>query len=197
MLVAHPGVNVTSVKELTDLARAQPGRFSYGSCGNGTPQHFAGELYRSMANINIAHIPYRGCAPALTDVLGGQVKIAMINGSLAAPYIKTGKLQGLAVTSRQRLRTASEVPTFDESGYKDFEMSTWYGMTAPRGVPARIVDKIYADTVNAMKDSDLRARLQASGVEEWLGPGAEMVKLFAADIPKYAALVKQANIKVD
>jgi len=197
MLVAHPGVNVTSIKELTELARAQPGKFSYGSCGNGTPQHFAGELYRSMANINMVHIPYRGCAPALTDVLGGQVTIAMINGSLAAPYVKAGKLQGLAMTSRQRFRAAPEVPTFDESGYKDFEMSTWYGMTAPRDVPKRIIDKIFADTVNAMKDSDLRARLEAAGVEEMLGSGAEMAKLFGVDIPKYAALIKQANIKVD
>lgn len=197
MLVAHPGVSVTSIRELTDLARAQPGRFSYGSCGNGTPQHFAGELYRSMANIKIVHIPYKGCAPALTDVLGGQVTIAMINGSLAAPYIKTGRLRGLAITSRQRSRAAPEVPTFDEAGYRDFEISTWYGMTAPQGVPKRIIDKIFADTMNAMKDSELRTRLEAAGVEEMLGSGAEMAKLFAVDIPKYAALVKQADIKVD
>ena len=197
MLVAHPGVNVTTVRELTDLARAHPGKFSYGSCGNGTPQHFAGELYRSLANVNIVHVPYRGCAPALTDVLGEQVTIAMINGSLAAPQVKSGKLRGLAMTSRQRSRAAPEVPTFAESGYKDFEMSTWYGMTAPRGVPRRITEKIFPDTMSAMKDPDLRARLQSSGVEEMLGSGADMTQLIAADVARYAVLVKQANIKVD
>ena len=197
MLVAHPGVNVTTVRELTDLARAHPGKFSYGSCGNGTPQHFAGELYRSLANVNIVHVPYRGCAPALTDVLGEQVTIAMINGSLAAPQVKSGKLRGLAMTSRQRSSAAPEVPTFAESGYKDFEMSTWYGMTAPRGVPRRITEKIFPDIMSAMKDPGLRARLQSSGVEEMLGSGAEMTKLIAADVARYAVLVKQANIKVD
>ena len=132
MLVAHPSVNVASVKELTDLARANPGKFSYGSCGSGTPQHFAAELYRSLANVNIVHVPYKGCAPALIDVLGGQIAIGMINGSLVAPHVKSGKLRGLAMTSRSRSRAAPDVPTFAEAGYKDFEMSSWYGMTAPQ-----------------------------------------------------------------
>jgi tripartite-type tricarboxylate transporter receptor subunit TctC len=101
------------------------------------------------------------------------------------------------MTSRSRSRAAPEVPTFDESGYKDFEMATWYGMTAPRGLPRRITEKVFADTMSAVKDPDLRARLQAAGVEEMLGSGAEMTKLFAADVSRYAGLVKQANIKVD
>jgi len=138
MLVAHPSVNITTVKDLTDLSRAHPGKFSYASCGTGTPQHFAGELYRSLANVNLVHVPYKGCAPALTDVLSGHVAIAMINGSLAAPHVKSGKLRGLAMTSLQRFRAAPEVPTFDESGYKGFDMSTWYGLTAPPGLPRRI-----------------------------------------------------------
>jgi len=197
MLVAHPSVNITTVKELTDLARAHPGKFSYGSCGNGTPQHFAGELYRSLANVNLVHVPYKGCAPASTDVLGGQVTIAVINGSLAAPHVRTGKLRGLAITSRQRFRAAPDVPTLDESGYKGVDMSTWYGMTAPRGLLRRIAAKIFADTMSAMKDPDLSARLQAAGVEEMLGSGAEMTKLLAAEVARYGLLVKQGNIKVD
>lgn len=197
MLVAHPGANVISVKDLTDLARANPGKFSYGSCGSGTPQHFAGELYRSLANVNIVHVPYKGCAPALIDVLGGQVTIGMINGSLVAPHVKSGKLRGLAMTSRQRSRAAPEVPTFAEAGYKDFEMSSWYGMTAPGGLSTRVARKIFADTMSAMKDPELRVRLQSSGVEDMLGSGAEMTALIAADVARYAVLVKHANIKVE
>ena len=197
MVVAHASANVASIAELTELARAHPGKLSYGSCGSGTPQHFAAELYRSLANVNIVHVPYKGCAPALTDVLGGQIAIAMINASLVAPHVKSGRLRGLAMTSRQRSVAAPDVPTFAESGYGNFEMSSWYGMTAPRGLPGRVVEKVYADTMSALKDPELRARLLSSGVEEMQGSGADMKALIAADVARYAVLVKQANIKVD
>ena len=197
MLALHPGLKVASLKELTDYARANPGKLAYGSCGPGTPQHLAMELYLSQANVSMVHTPYKGCAPALSDVLGGQIPLAMLSANMIAPHLAGGRLRGLAVTSKKRYRLAPDVPAFDELGYKDFDLWTWYALMGPAGLPKDVADKLYADSLAAVNDPEVRAKLLAAGVEDLRGDGAALTAVMRADQAKYAKLAKHANIKAE
>jgi len=197
MLAAHPSANINTLKELTEQARTAPGKFTYGSCGPGTPQHLAVELYLSQAGVRMTHAPYKGCAPALADLLGGQIPVAMLSANMVAPYLPVGKLKGLAVTSRARYRLAPEVPSFDELGYKDFDLWTWYALMGPANLPREVVERLYRDTLAALNDPEVHAKLLVAGVEDRRGDGAALSSLIRSDQAKYAQLIKQANIKAE
>jgi tripartite-type tricarboxylate transporter receptor subunit TctC len=197
MLVAHPSANVASLRELTDAAKSHPGKLAYGSCGNATPQNFAAEMYQVAAGVTLIHAPYRGCAPGLTDVLGGQVPLAVLSANMVAPYLKTGKLKGLAITSRERYRVTPEVPTMESLGFKDFDFANWYGLMGPAGMPKALVDRISADVLRVMAQPDVAASLSAAGVERLTGGPAELAAAIREDLARYAQLARRANIKVD
>jgi tripartite-type tricarboxylate transporter receptor subunit TctC len=197
MLIAHPSANIGSLKQLTEQARAAPAKFSYGSCGPGTPQHLAMELYLSQAGLRMLHTPYKGCAPALGDMLGGQIPLAMLSSNMVAPHLPSGKLKGLAVTSRARYRLAPEVPSFDELGYKDFDLWTWYALMGPANLPKDVAEKLTKDSLAALDDADVHAKLLAAGVEDRRGDGPVLAALIKSDQAKYARLIKQANIKAE
>ena len=197
MLAAHATLKVATLKELTEYARANPGKLSYGSCGSGTPQHLAMELYLSQAGISMVHAPYKGCAPALADVLGGQVPLVMLSANMVAPHLAGGKLRGLAVTSKKRYRLAPEVPAFDELGYKDFDLWTWYALMGPAGLPREVTEKLYRDVMAAVNDSDVHEKLLTAGVEDLRGDGAALAALIRSDQAKYVQLIKKANIKAE
>jgi tripartite-type tricarboxylate transporter receptor subunit TctC len=197
MLAAHPSLNVSTLRELTDYARLHPGQLAYGSCGPGTPQHLAMELYLSQAGLSMVHTPYKGCAPALADLLGGQIPLAMLSANMVAPHLPGGRLKALAVTSRKRYRLAPEVPSFDELGYRGYDLWTWYALMGPAGLPREVVDKLYADTLAAVSDPEVHAQLLAAGVEDLRGDGAALAALMKADQAKYAQLVRRAHIKAE
>jgi len=197
MLAVHPDLKVANLKDLTDYARANPGRLAYGSCGAGTPQHLAMELYLSQAGARMVHTPYKGCAPALTDLLGGQIPLAMLSANMIAPHLASGRLKGLAVTSKKRYRLAPDVPSFDELGYRDFDLRTWYALMGPAALPKEVVDKLYADTVAALNDPEVHAKLLTAGVEDLRGDATALSALIQADQAKYTQLIKRAHIKAE
>ena len=197
MLVVHPDLGVHTMKELIAVARANPGKLTYGSCGIGTPQHFAGELFKQMARVEIVHAPYKGCAPALADVLGGQVPLAMLTASMVVPHFRTGRLKGLAVSMRERYRLAPDVPTFEELGYKPFDVMVWYALMGPVGMSREIVNRIASDVNAVMNDAGLKARLSTGGIEEMRGSGAELAALIKHELIENQRLAKAAGIKAE
>jgi tripartite-type tricarboxylate transporter receptor subunit TctC len=192
---AYAGARINSLKELTEAARAAPGKLTFGSCGPGTPQHLAVELYMSQAGIRMTHAPYKGCAPALPDLLGGQIPVAMLSANMVAPHLASGRLKGLAVTSRARYRLAPEVPSFDELGYKDFDLWTWYALMGPARLPKEVTERLYRDTMAALDDPDIHAKLLSAGIEDRRGDGPALAALIRSDQAKYARLIQQAHIK--
>ncbi|MET0858324.1 MAG: tripartite tricarboxylate transporter substrate binding protein, partial [Telluria sp.] len=165
VLVAHPAVKANNVKELIALAKAQPGKITYASAGNGTTVHLSAELFNSMAGVDIMHVPYKGSAPAVTDLMGGQVNIMFDSVSSAKPYIDSGKLKALAVTTSKRSSVLPNVPTIAEAGLPGYELSGWYAVFVPAKTPKPIVDRLNAELVKALKETDVRARFTQIGAE--------------------------------
>ena len=158
ILVVHPTMPVKSLGDLIALARAKPGIINYASTGNWTSPHLTAELFRREAKIDITHVPYKGSAPAITDLLGGHVDMFFCNMLSATPHVSSGKLRALAVTSLQRSPVAPQVPTVAESGFPNFETVTWFGIMAPAGVPEHVVAKLRAETVKALRRADVQER---------------------------------------
>lgn len=196
-LVAHPLVQVNSVAELIALDKRAPGKLTFGSSGNGGGTHLAGELFNMKAGTSLQHIPYKGSAPAMTDLLGGQVQLMFSDAPTALPQIKAGKVKALAVGSLQRSTLLPELPTMAESGLPDYEAYSWAAFVAPRGTPAEIVQKISVDMGRAMGDPVVRQRMYEAGAEARPGSPAEFSKQLRAEIVKWAAVVKAGNIRMD
>jgi tripartite-type tricarboxylate transporter receptor subunit TctC len=197
MLVAHPSANVASIKELTEAAKASPGKLGYASCGNGTPQNFAAELYQASAGVSLIHAPYRGCAPGLTDVLGGQVPLAALSANMVVPHLKSGRLKGLALTSREKYRLTPEVPTMESLGFRDFDFANWYGIMGPAGLPKAVIERITTDVMAVMAMPDVAANMSTAGIEKLIGNAGEFAEVLRADLAKYAQVAKRANIKAE
>jgi tripartite-type tricarboxylate transporter receptor subunit TctC len=179
--------------ELLALAKAEPGKLSYASPGVGTPQHIAGELLKSLAGVNITHVPYRGAV--FTDVIGGRVSMTMQNMGTILPVVKDGRLRGLVVTSLKRASVIPELPTVAESGYPDFEAISWFGLMAPARTPALILAKVHQQAVAITAMPDVREKLAALGLDT-SGDGPEAVAaIIKADTAKWAKVIKDANIK--
>lgn len=195
ILMAHPSLPVKSVKELVALARARPGALSYASPGIGTPQHFAGELMKTMLNLDMVHVSYKGATPALVDLLGGHVPVGFVALLPAIPHVKAGKLRPLAVTSPQRASALPEVLTFAESGLPGFDIVQWFAVWVPAKTPKDIVDKLNSEVVKIIQSPEYKQRMLESGTEA-VGSSAEHLGQFQkTEIEKYRKIAAAAGIK--
>ena len=173
ILVVHPAMPVKSLADLIALARARPGIINYASTGNGTSPHLTTELFRREAKIDLTHVPYKGSAPALTDLLGGQIDMFFCNMLSATPHVGSGKLRALAVTSLQRSPVTPQVPTVAESGFPNFETVTWFGIMAPAAVPEHVVAKLQAEIVKVLRRADVREQLASQGAAATIDKGPD------------------------
>ena len=198
ILVVNPSVPARSVRELIELARARPGYLNFGSGSTGSTGHLAGELFNAMAGVKMVHIPYKGGAPAMADLLAGQVQLMFDNLANALPNVKAGRLRALAVTTLARSPAMPELSTIAESGLPGFDLTTWFGVMAPAGTPPEIVAKLNAKIVRALNAKDMRERLEKMGAEP---PANNTPERFAAFIrteaAKYAKVVKDSGAKVE
>jgi len=197
ILVVNPQVPVKSVAELVALARAKPGALTFASSGAGSSTHLSAELFKSMAGVDILHVPYKGSSQALTDVMGGQVTMLFDNAPSSIPFIEQGKLRAVAVTSTKRLPNLPDVPTLDESGVKGYESLSWSGIMAPAGTPRRVIDKLNAAIEKILRDPDVKQRFASLGVEAVGGPPEAFSRHIRAESEKWARVVKTANITLN
>ncbi|WP_421955993.1 Bug family tripartite tricarboxylate transporter substrate binding protein [Polaromonas sp.] len=196
-LAAHQSTNIKTLKDLVEYSKANPTALNYGSCGVGTPQHFVMELVKQKSGVKATNVGYKGCAPALTDVVGGQVQLAILSANLIAPHIKTGKLYGIGVSTASRYQLMPQVPTFEEQGLKPLDFSIWYALMGPAKMPPEVVARIYADVQKVLAEPAIKENLSGAGVEPLSGNGAELSKLIKVDLARYAQLAKSANIKAE
>jgi len=197
MLVVNPEVPAKNVAELIALMRANPAKYTFASSGNGTSQHLSGELFKTMAGVEMQHIPYKGSPPALQDVVGGQVTMTFDNITTAWPLAKGGKLRALAVTTAKRSSVAPEVPTLAESGLAGYEVGSWQGVFAPAGTPPEIVKRLNAEIVKIIRMPDVNEKLTALGAEPVGNTPEEFGTLVRAEVGKWADVVKKSGAKVD
>jgi len=197
VLVVNPGLPVATVAELVGYIRARPGQLAFASPGNGTAAHLAGELFRTALGVDIAHAAYRGSAPLLTDVIGGQVAMAFDYSASALPHIRGGRLRALAVTSDSRTEALPAVPTMVESGFDGVRVTTWYGIFAPRGLPAPLVARLHGAFAAAAQDAALRARLAELSVTPVVGTPAALAAFQREEIARWGALVRSARITAE
>lgn len=195
ILVTQPMSGIDSVKTLIERARAKPGGVAYASGGAGAGAHLSGELLKYLAKIDLVHVPYKGNAPALNDVLGGQVPIMFDTITTALPHVKSGRLKALAVTSRRRSPLAPDLPTMIEAGLPDFEISAWYMMLAPRGTPPEVVRRLNAEINKAMQDAEVRDRLGSQGVDFVGGTPEEAERFLRGEIERWARIAKTTGMK--
>lgn len=197
ILVLHPSVLAHSVKELTALAASRPGQLTFGSPGNGTPQHLAGELFNTMAGVKMVHVPYKGAVPALNDLLGGRLSLIFSSAPPALSHVKTEKLRALAVTSAKRSSVVSDVPTIAESGLPGYEVINWYGILAPAGTQKEIVAKLNAEIVKILNLSDLKERLSPQGLELFSSTPVQFAAYIKNETGKWAKVVKYSGARLD
>ena len=195
VLVVHPSVRAKNVKELIALAKEKPGALSYGSAGLGTPGHLGMELFKMMAGVNMVHVPYRGGAPGLQDVAGGQVQFMADNMNSALPMIKAGRVRAIAVTTSKRSGAMPELSTIAEQALLGFDSGSWFGMFAPAGTPREIVGKLHAEVVKALQQPDIRQTLAQQGAEIGANTPAEFAQLIRSDIARWAKVVQAAGVK--
>jgi tripartite-type tricarboxylate transporter receptor subunit TctC len=198
LLVVHPDVPAKTVKELIALAKAKPGQLNYASFGAGSIAHLAGESFKVATGVNMAHIPYKGATPALTDVISGRVQVMFPSIGSAVQFAEAGKLRGLAVTSRTRSPLAPQLPTMIEAGVPDFESATWNGLFFPAGTPKPIVSRLHAEVVRMIGTPETQAKLRALGVEPVSSASPEAFQTFLrAERKKYADAAKAAGLRTE
>ena len=197
VIIAHPAFAASSIGELVALAKARPGTINYGSGGNGSVTHLSLEMLKSRAGLNMTHVPYKGIAQMLTDLMGNQIPLASPAVASALPHVRAGKIKALAVTSAMRSTAFPEVPTVAEAGFPDFDVSSWNGLLAPAGTPDDIINKVYADALKAAQSPDFIEQLRRQGMEpDILAPAAFRTYL-GAELAKWAKLVREAGAKLD
>ena len=197
ILVVHNAVTAKSVQELLALARAQPGGLTFASGGSGSSPHLAGELFKSMARIDIREVPYKGVVAAIPDVLSGRVTMMFGPILVVLPLVREGKLRALAVTSLKRSPALPELPTVDESGVRGFEVTLWGGLLAPAGTPATIVRRLHLETVKALAQPDVRAKFADLGLETIGNSPDEFAAAIKSETPQWAKVIKESGIKPD
>jgi tripartite-type tricarboxylate transporter receptor subunit TctC len=197
VLIANPKLPANNLSELITFAKNQPGKLSFGSFGNGTTAHIAGEMLNVMAGVNIVHVPYKGSAPAMTDLIGGQIPLTFDTNVASMPMIAAGKVKPIAVTSLQRYPQLPNVPTIAESGYPGFEMVPWIVVVAPKGLSTDIQRKLSVALEDTLKNKDINAELVKIGVEVRFEPGSSYAARVAKELPLLKEYVKKANIPVE
>ena len=197
VLVAHPGTGIQSVADLIKRAQAQPGKLNYASSGPGTPYHMAGELLKSLAKIDMVHVPYKGSSGARTDVLGGQVDMMFDAVTTMTEHIKAGKVRALATSGKTRSDVLPDVPTVHEAGVPNYEATIWLGIMAPKGTPKPIIDQLNAAIGKIMSQPDVRQQLAKQGAVPMVMNAAAFDKYLQDDVNKWSQLIKSANIKLD
>ena len=197
VLVVHPSVPARTVAELIALAKAKPGELTFGSAGSGGTNHLSGELFKSMAGIDLVHVPYKGSAPASIDLLGG--RITMVFDSIVAwgDHIKAGKVRALGVTSPRRSAALPDVPTIAESGLAGFDVANWLGVLAPAGTPKEVIARLNAEIKVAMADPEMQRQLVAAGIDPTYSTPEAFAELIRADIAKWAKIVKASGARAD
>src|SRR5499433_3530461 len=194
-LIVHPSVPAQTTKEFIALAKREPGKLSYGSAGIGTAPHMAMELFKSMAGIDVQHIPYRGVSQSVTDILGGRVSGMILNVLTAKPHIDQGAMRALGVTGLTRSEAMPNVPTIDESGVPKYEALQWFGILAPAGTPEAVLNLLQSKLAEGFRTPEMKARLAADGAEAVVSKPDEFAALIKAEIEKWTALAKAANIQ--
>ena len=197
ILVVHPSLPAKSVKELIALAKARPGELNYSGSGMGAAAHLAAELFKTMAKVDIVHVPYKSAAPALTDVITGQNHLMFATALSVQGHIRSGRVRALAVTTAKRSRLMPELPTIAEAGVPGFEATTWHGVLVPAGTPAPIVNRLNAEINRALQMPDVRERLTALGGEIVGSTPREFADHIKSEIPKWAKVIKAAGLKME
>ena len=201
MLAVTPAIKPSNLKDLTEMLKSAPGKYQYSACNMASPQHFAMEMYKYALSIQAQNIPYRGCAPAVTDALGGQINIVMANVTSLSAFVKQGSLKPIAVMSSKRSPTLPDVPTAAESGIAElrgFALDNYYGFMTPPGTPAAIQRKLEADVLavaGTFGNPDMKTRMETSGLEPFVMSSTEMMKLIRSDAERLGAIARAANIQ--
>ncbi|HXR58021.1 MAG TPA: tripartite tricarboxylate transporter substrate binding protein [Burkholderiales bacterium] len=197
VMAIDASVPAKSVADLVALAKASPGKLTMASAGNGTVFHLTGEMFKSAAGIDIVHVPFKGGAPAMAALVGGQVTMAFETSLTVAPHIKSGKLRGLAVASPARIAILPEVPTLAQAGYPGILSENWYGLYAPAGTPKDVVGRIYADLAKALADAEIKHKLALQGAETRELDPEQSAQFVRAEMAKWAKVVKASGAKID
>jgi tripartite-type tricarboxylate transporter receptor subunit TctC len=195
VVTASTKTNFTSIRELISFARANPGKLTFGSSGTGAASHLSAELFKSMAKVDLLHVPYKGTGPAVTDLLGGQIDLLFAPAQAVLPHVKAGKLKALATTGARRPETIPDLPTVAESGLPGYEAVGWFGLLAPAATPKSTVEKLSADANRVLADQEIRTRMQAVGADASGNTPDEFARFIRADQAKWAKLMREAGIK--
>jgi len=197
LLVANPGVPFDDVKGLLAYARANPGKLNYASTGNGSSNHLSFELFKAMTGTKITHVPYKGSAPAVTDLIAGQVDVMFDNTPNVLPHVRAGKLKALAVSTKTRSALAPEIPSVDEAGVPGYDVSVWFGVLTVAGTPRGIVQRLNAEMVKILTSAEVKERFGKTGVEVVAGTPEEFSRFLNAEVSRWAKVVSDAGIKAD
>lgn len=197
ILVVHPSLPVNSVTELIEYVKANPNTVSFSSSGTGGGTHLAGELFNSMAGVKIQHIPYRGSAPAMQDLVGGQVQVMFADAPSALPFMKSGNVRALGVGNPERSTLAPDVPTIAEAGVPGYEAYSWTALVAPKGTPRDIVNKVNADLTEVLKDPEIGPAMAAAGAEPMPGTPEDFERFLDNEIKKWGTVIREANITIE
>lgn len=197
VLVVNPEVKANTVEELVALLKANPGKINFASSGSGTSIHMAGELFKLRAGVDVAHIPYKGSANAVTDLIGGQVQFMFDNMPSAWPHVESGKLRALAVTTAERSKTAPNLPTMQEAGFKDFDVSSWFGVIGPKGMPDDVVEKLNKSIRAALAKPEVRERLEGLGAVPADTSPEEFGTFIKTEVETWGPVVKASGAQVD
>jgi tripartite-type tricarboxylate transporter receptor subunit TctC len=196
-LVVNPSLGVHSIAELVKRAKAQPGTITFGTAGNGTPGHLTGEMFRAATGVDLKHVPYRGSAPAVTDLLGGQINVMFDPLQSVLPYVQSGKLVLLGVSSATRSAAAPDAPTFAEAGLAGFEATAWWGVFAPRGLPADVATQLNADIDKVVHSEGFRKLLEPRGVQVMGGTRESFARFDEAELAKWGKAVRASGATID
>jgi tripartite-type tricarboxylate transporter receptor subunit TctC len=197
VMVINPDVPATTVKDFIGLAKSKPGQISFASSGTGSSVHLSGELFNMLAQAKTVHVPYKGSAPAVSDLIGGQVQVMFDNLSSSLPHVKAGKLRALAVTSARRSTAAPDIPTMAEAGLPDFEVTSWFALVAPAKTPQAIIARLNSEVRKILDRPEIRARLAALGADAAPSTPDALAGLIASETAKWAKVVKASGTKID
>ena len=197
LLVVHPSLPVRSVKDLVALAKSRPGAINYASAGNGTPGHLAAEYFKTVAGINLVHIPYKGATPAQNDVIAGHVSMYFSSPVAAQPYVQSGRLRQIAVTSAARFPPLPDVPTIAEAGYRQVDMTSWWGLLAPAGVAGDIIARLHAETLKVLGAAEMKERLARQGAVVITNTPEQFAAYIKTEIANWSRIVKASGARLD